>query len=352
MRRAAALALFVVLLAGSALADRQSAQFFGARADKALATKDYAGAEENYRRALTEDATYEPARYGLAQALVGLGKPGPALDELRTFMANVKADAGAPADWKALLVKAEKQFGDMDASAAEIRRLVEKYADDLVALARKWAQKDPVVAKRAARRALQLRPGDPQATEIAGKVEETGNGPPVVLFNGADLKNWEKADFPFWQVLNDVIVADVRDGSREMRTQLSFSGDFDVRMEARVTQEKLGEDTMIALLGAYKGDNDFEAVGIINKKVYFVDRTGEKQKRIIVKTPITEWKAPFDPLQWTKYELRFRGDKITALINGEVVGEDDRSEHRQDGFIALYAQAATVAYRNVEVQKR
>ena len=352
MRRSLVLLVLLVLCAATALADRQSALFFSGRADKALLAKDFAGAEENYRRALTEDPAYQPARYGVAQALIGLGKVGPAIEELRKFMNDVKADAAAPADWKALLAKAEKQFADMDASAAEIRRLVDKYADDLVALARKWAAKDPQVAKRAARRALLLRPGDAQAAEIAGKVDEAGNGPPVVLFNGVDLKNWERAEFPFWQVLNDVIVADVRDGSREMRSQQSFDGDFDVRMEARITQEKLGEDTMIALLGAYKGDNDFEGVGIINKKVYFVDRTAEKQKRIIVKTPITEWKAPFDPLQWTKYELRFRGDKVTALINGEVVGEDERSEHRQSGFVALYAQAATVAYRNVEVQRR
>jgi tetratricopeptide (TPR) repeat protein len=352
MRRLVALLLVAALLAATAFADRQSAVFFATRADKSLASKDFTGAEENYRKALAEDAAFHPARYGLAQALLGLGRSGPALEELKKFVADVKADAAAPADWKALLAKAEKQFADMDSSAAEIQKLVDKYADDLVALAKKWVGKDPSVAKRAAKRALALRPGDPQAAEIAGKVEDAANGPPVVLFNGVDLKNWEMAEFPYWQILNDVIVADVREGSREMRTQMSFDGDFDVRMEARITQEKVGQDTMIALLGGYHGENDFEGLGLINRKVYFFDRTSQKDKRIIVKTPVTEWTKPFDPAAWNKYELRFRGDKITALINGEVVAEDARTERRASGFIALYAQSATVGFRNVEVQRR
>lgn len=351
MKRFAALIAVLVVAASLAFADRQSAVFFAGRADKSLAAKDFPAAEENYRKALTEDPTYHPARYGLAQALLGLGRSGPAIEELRKFAADVKADASAPADWKALLAKAEKQFADADASAAEIQRLVDKYADDLVALARKCAAKDPDVAEKAARRVLLLRPGDAQATELLSKVDEASKGAPITLFNGVDLKNWEQAEFPFWQVLNDVIVADVRDGSREMRSQQSFDGDFDVKMEARIGQEKLGQDTMVALLAGYKGDSDFEGVGLINKKVYFFDRTGEKEKRIIVKTPATEWKSTFDLAAWNTYEMRFRADKITALINGETVGEDPRTERRMAGFVALYAQAATISFRNVVVQR-
>lgn len=351
MKRLLALLVAVALAASVAFADRQSALYFSGRADKALQGKDYAGAEENYRRAITEDPAFHPARYGLAQALLGLGRSGAAIEELRKFVADVKADGAAPADWKALLAKAEKQFADMDASTAEIQRLVDKYADDLIALARKWAAKDADIAERAARRALLLRPGDTQAAELVSKVDEAAKGAPVQLFNGFDLKNWEKAEFPTWQILNDVIVADVRGGSRDIRTQRSFDGDFDVVMEARISQEKLGEDTMIALLAGYKGDADFEGVGVINKKVYFFDRTAEKEKRIITKTPITDWKAPFDLAEWNTYELRFRADKITALINGEVVGEDARTERRASGFIALYAQAATVSFRNVRLQR-
>lgn len=352
MKRAWVLAATLLLAAVPARADRQSAQFFSARGDKALQAKDFAGAEENFRRALDEDSTFRPARFRLAQALLGLGRPESAMDELRTFVTEMKAEAAPPLEWKALLAKAEKQFADMDAASAEIQKVVDRYASELVALAKKWADKDPGTAERASRRALLLRPSDAKASEVLARVDAAPKGLPVQLFNGTDLKNWEGVEFPFFQVDGGLIVGSIKSGSRQIRSQVSFTGDYDLKMEAMLMEETPGEDAMLALLGCYQGDYDFVGIGLIHQKVYFFDRTGQKEKRILVKTPVAEWKPEFDPAQWTTYELQFRAEEITALINGDVVGKDTRTEHRLTGFVGVYAQAARVGFRKVQVQQR
>jgi tetratricopeptide (TPR) repeat protein len=339
------------LLSGPALADRQAAQFFSGRGDKALQTKDFAGAEEHFRKALEEDGTFRPARYGLAQALVGLGRPADAVAELKAFVAEMRAEPAPPVEWRALLAKAEKQFADMDAGSAEIRRIVDRYADELVALARKWAEKDPGTAERAAKRALQLRPGDARAAEILQKVADVPKGAPVALFNGADLKNWE-GELDGYRVADGVIVGDGSAGARVIRSRAAFSEDYDVRIEAKLVEESKGQDAILALLGCYKGEADFNGLGVINRKIYSYDRTSSKDRRILVKTPVAEWKADFDPEQWNVYEFQFRGDEITAVVAGELVGKDVRGDHRRDGFVGLFVQGARVQIRKVEVQVR
>lgn len=352
MRTAPALLLALLLAAAPALADRTSAAFFAGRGDKALQAKDYAGAEENFRRALAEDVTYHPARYGLAQALLGRGQPRPALRELERFVADAKAEPSPPPEWKALLAKAERQFADLDAAGAGIEKIVDRYVADLVALARKCAAKDPATAERAAKRALLLRPGDAQARDALAAVDDLPKGPPIVLFRGADLRDWEGVEFPFWGVAEGTVVGAVPHGSRQIRSRESFEGDFDLRMEARILEDTTGEDNMLALLGGYRGEYDFVGIGLINRKVYFFDRTTEKEKRILHKVPIAEWTKPFDPTAWTVYELRFREEEITALVAGEVVGKDRRSDRRREGFAGIYAQAGKVAFRAIEVQRR
>jgi tetratricopeptide (TPR) repeat protein len=353
MRRILIPVAVLLLAAVAALGDRKSAEFFSGRGDKALQGKDFAGAEEQFRRALQEDPAFVPARFGHAQALLGLARPAGAVTDLMKVVADVKADAAAPPDWKALAARAEKQLQELDASDAEFQKILDRHADDLVALARKWAGKDPAISERAARRALEVRPGDTAAEEILAKVDALPKGAPIQLFNGVDLKNWDRVEFPFWQVREGFIFGEVREGSKQLRTLEEFTGDYEVRMEARLVEERVGQDAMLQLLAGYRGEYDYVAIGLINRKVYFVDRTGDREKRILAaKTPIAEWKAPFDPTQFAVYTLRFHGEEVAAFVNGEAVGTDKRAERRMGGFIGIYAQGATVAFRKVEVQKQ
>lgn len=349
--RAALVAVALLFGVAQALADRPTAEFHAARGDNALQEKDWAVAEENFRKAMAEDAAFLPARYGLSQAHLGAGRSLPGIEELRKFVADVKADASAPPSWKLLAVKAEKQLKEVDASGAALQKVLDRWADELVVFARKAADKDPTTAKRAARRALELHPGHMGAGAILEKLGESAKGPPVVLFNGKDLKQWSKAEFPYFQVADGHLMAVVREGARHLYADHPVEGDFDIRMEARVLEEYEGEP-LVTLLLYRSGSYDYVALGFINRKAYFIDKTSESEKLEMLKKPITELKVPFDPEQWTTYEMRFRGDSVLAVVNGEVIATEKRTERMKGGFVGINVQRAKAAIRKVEYQPR
>jgi len=351
VRAPAAFLLLVLAAAAPALGDRTTAEFFTSRGETALKAKSWEEAEGHYRRAMEEDPTFLPARHGLAQALLGSGRTPAGIEELRSFLAAVGADASAPAEWKSLAAKAEKQLADVDVSGAEFRRILDRFADDYTALARKWTAKDARTADAAARRALLLRPGDRAAEEIVEKLGGSAKGPPVVVFNGADLDGWEHAKFPQWQVMNGVIIGDTMDGAYEARSPSTFEGDFDVRAEIRMVEER-PDDPMPALLVAWKGNYDYYGVGLINRKIYVHERNGEHEFREVVKLTVSEFTGTLDPAGWNLYEVRLRGKEIAVFVNGTEVSREPRPPSRTGGFVALLIQDGKAAYRKIEVQPR
>ena len=126
-RAAAVVAAVAVLVAASfhALADRDSAKYFEERADKALRAKEWGEAEQGYRKALTEDPTYHPARYGLGEALLGAGQRDAAVAEFRKFVTDAKSTTPLPDGWAAVIQKAEKRLEGLDVAGNELRALVD-----------------------------------------------------------------------------------------------------------------------------------------------------------------------------------------------------------------------------------
>jgi len=349
--RPAILALVLLLLPGRALADRSTAESHAATGEKALQDRDWAKAEGEFRKALAADASLLTARYGLSQALLAAGRGAPGIEELRKFVSEVKADASATPAWRSLAAKADKQLQGIEASAADLRKIVDRWADELVAVARKAAPKDPSTAKRAARRALELRPGDRGAGAVLEKLGDAARGPPVVLFNGTDLANWSKVELPYFQVEGGYLVAQVPKGSRIVYANQPVDGDFDIRMEARLLEEYEG-DPLASLMLYGTGPYDYLSLGFINRKAYFLDRTSESEKQILLRKPATELKVAFDPEHWTTYEMRFRKDSISAVVNGEVIATEIRTERRRSGFVGINVQGAKAAIRKVEYQPR
>lgn len=354
MRRIAhAAALLAALaLATVALADRETAAFSSGRADKAMAAKKYDEAESLYRKAIEEDATYLPARYGLAQALVGGGKSAVAVEELRKFVTDARADAALPAEWKPLLAKAEKQLGELDAAGAALQKIVDGYADALVDLAQRWMTKDSSVAERALRRALKLRPGMPRATELLEKMGKSAAGETVDLFNGKDLDGWQWAHAPSTQAIDGELVFDVKDKGITIRSDQAFEGSFDVRMEVKLIEAYAGL-TVFELLPCWKGNFDHYSLGVEKDSVRFLDELGDSTKeRPIWSALHKNMKKPFDAREWHTFEVRLRGLEATALVDGEVVAKDNRPESRHGGFVGILVQNAHVAIRKVQVDRR
>ena len=353
MRTAAlAAALAALALASLAFADRETAAFSAGRGDKALAAKKYDEAETLYRKALEEDATYLPARYGLAQAFVGAGKSAGAVEELRKFVEEARANSALPAEWKPLVAKAEKQLGELDAAGAALQKIMDGYADALVDLAQRWSAKDSGVAERALRRALAVRPGMPRALELLDKMGKSPTGETVDLFNGTDLSGWEFAHAPTTQAIDGQLVVDTRDKGITIRSGPMFEGNFDVRMEAKVLEEYPGL-SVCELLPCWKANFDHYFLGIEKDSVVFLEQLGESSKERPIWSALQKnMKKPFDAKDWHTYEVRLRGLETTALVDGEVVAKDPRPERRNGGFVGILVQNARVAIRKIQVDRR
>src|SRR5688572_16024379 len=151
---------------GLAAADRESSQFFVQRAEKALATRNWAEAEQHYRRALEEDATNLAARHGLSEALLGGSQRAAAIEELRRFCAEAESAGSLPTAWAALLTKARRRLADLDVVGNELEKLVSDHAAALLAFAGRWKEKDRDMALKALTDLLALRPDHAKAAEM------------------------------------------------------------------------------------------------------------------------------------------------------------------------------------------
>lgn len=340
------------LFAAPASADRETAQFSSNRGDKAVAAKKYEEAEGLYRKAIEEDETYLPARYGLAQALLGEGQSAAAVEELRKFVDAAHAAAALPPEWKTVLAKAEKQLGDLDAAGTALQKIQDGYADALADLGQRWMAKDPLLAERALRRALKLHPAHAKATDLLAKMGKSANSEVIDLFDGTTLGGWESANPPTWSVADGEMVAAARDGTFYCRSLRVFEGDFDVHAEMRVVEEYAGQ-VYFGLMPCFKAEYDHYGFGCIRGKVWWSDTTDQQSKpRDIAYLTPNQLKKPFDPKQWNTFELRCRGKEVTALVNGDEVAKEPRPDSRKSGFVGLIAQSAKVAFRKIQVEVR
>jgi len=327
------------------LADRETAVFFTDRGEKALKAGDGADAEAQFQRALEEDATYAPARFGLARAFLATEKRADGVSELKRSIEELRGVA----EWKSTLGKAESLLDEVDRSGAELRALVDAHVEELVSFARKWLKKDEDIAVRALRAALALRPGHAKAAEMIESLGLSAKGPPRELFDGETLTGWIEMGPPRWEAKDGVITGNVEDAAYIGRTLESFEGDFDVRMEARLAEEHEGAP-YFALCPAFDGKDGHYSLGLLRGKVLFQeDVAPETDREVYHANPPHD----FEPTEWHVYELRFRGSTVTAFLDGTQLAVDDkRPDTRKGGFIGLKCQDCRVEIRSVQVTPR
>jgi tetratricopeptide (TPR) repeat protein len=353
MRAKLVATLLCLLAVDAALADRETAQFQSGRGDKALAAKKWDDAEACYRKALDEDATFLPARYGLSQALVAEGKTAPAVVELRAFLDAAHAQAALPAEWKTLLVKAEKQLVDLDAAGAALEKITDGYVAELLDLASRSLSKNPELAESLLKRVCSLRPGNAKAVDLLAKIGKTPRSETIDLFDGKDKDGWDAPDDPRWEALDGNFVGSARGQSIHLRTVRCFDGEFDVRMEARLVEDFADGPLLFAIRPCWKSITECYSLGVLRGRVEWWEiAEGYKDHRLVVSLAPTDLKKPFDVKQWNAYELRVRAKDVTALINGDVVATEPRPAGRKDGFVALQVQHARVAFRKVQIELR
>ncbi len=350
-RRVLAAAAGLLLAAAVASADRDSAKFFEERGDKSFAAKQYADAEAHYRKALVEDATYHPARYGLANALAAEDKRDEAIAELRRVVADIKATPDPlPPGWTEVRGKAEKRLEQLDAAGTELRGIVEVQVAALLQTARKWAKTDAETAIKACRLALAIRPGDPKATELIESLGASPKGEPIPLFDGENLDGWADVGRA-WSVQDGAMSGIAKDCALIARTEKWIEGDFDLRAEMKLAEDLPGA-TLFGLAPCSDGKESHYTLAWFDGRVLLQeDFGGDPKDRVAYDQPPPSecaWKKD----DWNLYEIQFRKAEVRIAVNGHQVFAEPRPAARKGGFVALKVQDCRALFRRVEYVPR
>ena len=334
----------------SASADREAAGFFVQRGDRAVKEKNWDEAEKQYRKALEEDEHFLPARLGLGEALLGTGNRTGAIEEWRRLVTEGQAMTPLPAGWGDSLVKAKKRLADVDEAGTALAGIVDQQVDALLALATKWLARDADVASRALQEVLRIRPGNEKALALVEKATGAGGGWKP-QFDGKDFAGFTGMSKE-WDVVDGALVCDGKDGAYALKTDASFTGDFDVRMEAKMAAKYDGP-MLYGLAATGKGFDEWALFGIHTNALVLRDENGPSiaARELFAAAP-KDMKPPFDPTEWTLYEMHFRGDDIELRVNNIAVATRPRPKERDGGNLGVKVQNVKLVIRKFEARKK
>jgi tetratricopeptide (TPR) repeat protein len=350
--RALLAALLVLGVAASSRADRDHGLAAIQAGRAALARQDWEGAKEQFQRAIEEDATLADARLGLAEAMWGAGDRPKALDAFRSLATALeegapltKDDVGVYARTRQILL----QSGPGDAALDAILR---KHADAQMGIAIRWTARDAKVAELALRTALLLAPDHPNAGVLLAGLPVSGVGKPIVLFSGQNLGGWQWMVAPQWTFSEGTILANIPDKPMLAATNDSWSGDFDVVVEARLKEEfpKNGPP-YFSVMAPWVDQKHTVGLGIRREHLWWFEKTGAAEDVEHFSKPLAELKG-IDPTNWTTFTLKFRGDFVSAQVNAVPLGKVQRQGPVAAGRVCLKVQCCTVAFRRVELIPR
>lgn len=349
-----ALALVWAISARAAVADRTAADFFVQRAEKAQRERNWVEAQQLFRKALEEDAAHVPARLGLAEVLYAAGDRAGALETWRLVASAGAGGTALPPVWAELARRATLRVADLEAAGSAFSALLDRQVDALLAFSKRCKEKDPDVAALALERALRLRPGHAAATGALQALGGGGADPTewTALFDGKEMTGFLEPDPAAWQVSSGVMVGDVPGGTYLMWSRDQLHGDFDLRMEARVTKSHSPRPILL-LCGAQKGKHEGTQVGLFFADLVIRECDGPapgEQHHPYVEALAKL--AAVDVSAWTTYELQFRGPKIRFVVNGSLLAERDRAPGRAGGQAALLVQDVRVEVRKFGVLQR
>jgi hypothetical protein len=334
-----------------ARADRETAEFVAGRADKALQARAWAEAQTLFRKALDEDATLLRARLGLGEALLGAGERLAAVAEIRRFLEEAGRVEPPPAGLSALVTRARKRLAELETLDGELDRQIDAHVGALVAFAGRWRERDRAVAVQALEAALRLAPDHAQA---AAQLEALSSGVPASvtsLFNGRDATGWTWLEPPMWQVRDGILAAKAVGAPYLCRTTGRTGGDFDVRMEARFVQQ-WGPRPTFLLCAPLDAGGAGTRFGVALDSVVLEEVTAGGAPEVRAAKALAEVVPALDVKAWNVYELRFRGDVVSAYVQGTQLFRAQRSTGRAEGHIGLHVDCCAVEFRRVEVARR
>lgn len=344
------LALAAVAACAAATAgagDRTAAERAADRAKVELKAKRFPAAAAAYEDAVRLDASYVPARVGLAEARILGGDRGGGLEVLRVLVETLDPDDTMRRVWAKELTKAKDLLRARDEGGRRLDGLVDDHVAALLRLVKPATTADPELARALVREAAALRPRHPDVGPLVLRLGLADAG--EALWNGVDASGWMWLEDPAWVIEDGAIVGTATDVYAVTRTVLALVGDYDLRCEARVLA---GGAPVLLLSGGWNEFAEHVSVGLNGKGVLLIDgRTMSGTNDPPHATPIVP-RTPVRPSEWTHFELRFRGDRVSGHVDGREVGSIARPAGAQKGHVALAVLLGRVAFRRIEVVRR
>jgi tetratricopeptide (TPR) repeat protein len=334
-------------------ADRAAAAL--AAGDDALAQRAWIVARESYQRALQEDSTLVEAWLGIGHALLGEERQADAIVALRRGLVGLEALAPLAEGRVVRYEQALKRLGELSPEDAELAALARKQSDALFAIGRRYASKDPEAARMALRQALRLAPENRRAAELLERTDGLAPGRAIPLLTGPQKGMWSWMSSPEWAHTEGLLKARVPASAMLIRYDRAWQGDYDVLMEARLVEEFTKDGPAhFALCAGWNDEDDMNVLGYLAGKIVWRDQrgTGEANRTDLYDSPVAYVDKGFDPAAWCSYEVRFRGDSMSAWVNGRQVAKGRRPPQRTTGHLCIKVQNCDVEFRRVDVTPR
>ncbi len=348
-RLAPAALLLATMFATASHADMDEALTLVDEGHAAHKAGKYDVAIDRYRRALTSAEGCLPARLGLGEALLAKGETQDAILAFRRVLRESRATA-IPTAWKTLAPQARARLDANDEHGTELEDLIDAHVAKVMRVAVAYRTKDPDLAQRALHVVLTLRPEHKRGLALLEKMSAQG-ARKESIFDGKQIGDWDGASSRWWTVRDGIIVGDTKGVAAFIRNQKPITGDFDVIMEARIT-ETYAEVPFLALLAAWQGEYDHTRFGTLAGALSWYEHHDKDHRERIFRVEASRAKPPYDPTAWTRYELRYRQGWIHALINGREVHKMKRPAHRSGGYVGILSQECRGEIRRLDVLHR
>ena len=358
---ASALAVALAVLAGVAVPppthaqeiDRVAATLLDSGRE-ALSKRDYDAAIEFFDKALEEDGKAVEAVYWKAQALEKLGRRRDALVAYRGFLSLVEAGGAASAKSHAdLVTKAEAREKRLGEGERALDRLNAAFAKKVLAFARKHAEDDPALARRAAQAAVAADPSHSEAAdllaELGGAEGDDGDGPPPE----GPFKRFVDGDW------HDFIARKTLGTDRpeyvDGRMSLNVSGGKLLGTTERVRlakgylfesyfriQETHARGWLTGLAFARGGDEFWVAM---YKQGQLILNRGSTSRGPI--EDVDDHPLPAQRIgTWHRLGVRVDGARIQVWLDGRIVIDHDTEDPESTvGDLALFQQRCSAEYR-------
>lgn len=177
-----------------------------------------------------------------------------------------------------------------------------------------------------------------------------------LLFNGKDLTGWEHNGPPgTFHVENGEIVGRRRRGSAYWLSTKEQFGDFELRLQYMI--EPRG-NSGIFIRAPHEGRTSREGM-----EIQIVDDAGSsgpptKGSTGAIYSVVPPKRIASRPAgQWNDLWIRCEGDRVTVILNGQVVNDVNMNDYPQlrnrprRGYIGLSAHTGVVRFRNIRIKR-